>query len=72
MIKSKFKGRIKSKTYEGMVNDALCKVLCHNLVVLIHELNDANINIGSLFENDQMDFMSPFVCLSASEVFHQN
>ena len=27
-----------------MVNEALCKILCHNLVVLIHEMYELGID----------------------------
>ena len=35
MIKAKFGDSVRSKTDTAMVNEALCKVLCHNVVVLI-------------------------------------
>jgi hypothetical protein len=41
MIKSKFGQRLRSKTLTAQINEALCKVLCHNLCVVIasqHEL----------------------------------
>ncbi len=41
MIKSKFGQRLRSKTMTAQINEALCKVLCHNLCVVIasqHEL----------------------------------
>ena len=38
MIKRKFGDSLRSKTGTAMVNEALCKILCHNLVVLIHEM----------------------------------
>jgi transposase len=41
MIKGKFGDALKSKSDTGQVNEALCKVLCHNicsLVQAIHEL----------------------------------
>ena len=37
MMKRKFGDSLRSRTDVAMVNEALCKVLCHNLVVLIHE-----------------------------------
>jgi hypothetical protein len=37
MIKRKFGDFLRAKTDVAMVNEALAKVLCHNLVVLIHE-----------------------------------
>lgn len=38
MIKSKFGGSVRSKTWVAKVNEALCKVLCHNLYVLIQSM----------------------------------
>ena len=38
MMKRKFGDSLRSKTDVAMVNETLCKILCHNLVVLIHEL----------------------------------
>lgn len=37
MIKSKFRDHVRSKTDVAMVNEVLCKILCHNLCVLIQE-----------------------------------
>lgn len=37
MMKRKFGDSIRSKTQTAAVNEVLCKVLCHNIVVLIHE-----------------------------------
>lgn len=37
MMKRKLGGRLYSKNKTAQVNEALCKVLCHNLIVLIHE-----------------------------------
>ena len=34
---------LRSKTDTAMVNEALCKILCHNLVVLIHEIHELGI-----------------------------
>lgn len=36
----KFGDAVRSKTDVAMANEALCKVLCHNLVVLIHEVHE--------------------------------
>jgi transposase len=48
MIKRKFGDAVRSKTDVAMVNEALCKVLAHNLVVLIHEMYE--LGIAPLFE----------------------
>jgi transposase len=44
MMKRKFRDGLRSKTDVAMVNETLCKVLCHNLVVLIHEMQELNID----------------------------
>jgi transposase len=38
MIKSKFGNTLRSKTRTAQVNEALCKILCHNIVVLIQSM----------------------------------
>jgi transposase len=43
MLKRKFGPDLRSKTPTALVNEALCKVLCHNLVVLIHEMHELKI-----------------------------
>jgi hypothetical protein len=43
MVKRKFGDFVRSKTDVAMVNEALCKILCHNLVVLIHEMYELGI-----------------------------
>lgn len=43
MLKRKFGDSLRSKTDTAMVNETLCKVLCHNLVVLIHEMEELGI-----------------------------
>jgi hypothetical protein len=43
MLKRKFGPDLRSKTPTAMVNEALCKVLCHNLVVLIHETHELGL-----------------------------
>lgn len=44
MMKRKFGDSLRSKTDIAMVNETLCKVLCHNLVVLIHEMHELGID----------------------------
>jgi transposase/predicted nucleic acid-binding Zn finger protein len=38
MMKAKFKDNVRSKTDTAMKNEALCKILCHNICCLIHEM----------------------------------
>src|SRR5215831_1066819 len=42
-LKRKFGDSLRSKTDTAMVNETLCKALCHNLVVLIHEMTELGI-----------------------------
>ncbi|HET9407673.1 MAG TPA: transposase [Candidatus Sulfotelmatobacter sp.] len=42
-MKRKFGDSVRSKTDTAMVNETLCKILCHNLVVLIHEMHELGI-----------------------------
>lgn len=43
MLKTKFGGQLKSKTREALKNEALCKVICHNISVLWHSMNEFGI-----------------------------
>jgi len=43
MVKRKFGDYLRSKTDVAMLNEALCKILCHNIVVLIHEMHELGI-----------------------------
>jgi hypothetical protein len=43
-MKRKFGDGLRSKTDVAMANEALCKILCHNLVVLIHEMCELGVD----------------------------
>jgi len=43
MIKAKFGQRLRSKTMTAQINEALCKVLCHNLCVVIQSQHELGI-----------------------------
>jgi hypothetical protein len=43
MIKRKFGDSLRSKSDVAMMNETLCKILCHNLVVVIHEMCELGI-----------------------------
>ena len=47
-MKRKFGDFVRSKTDVAMVNEVLCKVLCHNIAVLIHEMYE--LGIAPIFE----------------------
>jgi hypothetical protein len=52
MIKAKFGQRLRSKTMTAQINEALCKVLCHNLCVVIQSSknNWPDDSVRMLFE----------------------
>jgi len=43
MIKAKFGQRLRSRTLTAHINEALCKVLCHNLCVVIQSVHELGI-----------------------------
>jgi transposase len=43
MIKAKFGERVRSKTTQAQVNEALLKVLCHNICVVIQSIYELGI-----------------------------
>ena len=43
MIKGKFGSALRSKSDTGQINEALCKVLCHNLCVLVRAMPESSI-----------------------------
>jgi transposase len=43
MIKSKLGDSLKSKKFIAQKNELLCKVIAHNIVVLIHEMHELGI-----------------------------
>ena len=43
MIKAKFGDRLRSKTRTAQVNEALCKVLCHNICCLIQSMYELGL-----------------------------
>jgi hypothetical protein len=45
MIKAKFGGSLRSKTRTAQINEALCKVLAHNICVLIQSMHEFRIKI---------------------------
>lgn len=42
-IKRKFGGAVRSKNLTAQVNEVLCKVLCHNLTMLVHAMHELEI-----------------------------
>jgi hypothetical protein len=44
MIKAKFRDHVRSKTPMAMVNEVLCKIICHTICVLIQEAHELGID----------------------------
>jgi len=43
MIKTKFKDNLRSKSKTAQVNELLLKILCHNICVVIQEINELGV-----------------------------
>lgn len=43
MMKSKLGDSLRSKSDVGQINEALCKVLCHNLCVLVQAMRESGM-----------------------------
>ena len=50
MIKTKFKDNLRSKSKTAQINELLLKVLCHNICVVIQEVNELGIRGEFVFE----------------------
>jgi transposase len=46
MIKAKFGGKLRSKTDTAITNEALCKILCHNICCLIQSMYEFGIDLN--------------------------
>jgi transposase len=44
-IKAKFRDHVRSRTPVAMVNEVLCKIICHNICVLIQESHELGIEV---------------------------
>ncbi len=47
MIKGKFCSSLRSKSDTGKINEALCKVLAHNICVLVQAMHELGIEAAS-------------------------
>ena len=45
MIKAKFRDHVRSKTDAAMINEVLCKIICHNICCLIQETHELGISV---------------------------
>ena len=41
---NKVGGSVRSKTWTAQVNEVLCKIICHNICVVIQEMHELGIN----------------------------
>ena len=60
MVKTKFGDSVNAKKECSQFNEVLLKILCHNVVVVIHELRESNIDPG--FLTDGLETASELVC----------
>lgn len=44
MMKGIVRGSLRSKRDAGQINEALCKVLCHNICVLVQAMHELGID----------------------------
>ena len=56
MIKAKFRDHIRSKSDTAMINEVLCKILCHNICVLIQEMYE--LGIEPAFWNEKKEVVA--------------
>lgn len=54
MIKTKFRDNLRSKTKTAQTNELLCKVLCHNICVVIQEINELGIKGEFIVEKEEI------------------
>jgi hypothetical protein len=45
MIKAKFPDHVRSKTPVAMLNEVLCKIICHNICVLVQETHELGLDV---------------------------
>lgn len=53
MLKTLFKDNLRSKSKTSQVNELLLKILCHNIVVVIHEIAELGIKSEFVVENEE-------------------
>ena len=54
MIKPKFGDYARSEEWTSQVNEVLLKMLCHNICVVIQEMNELNIPVDFCLRNGEM------------------
>ena len=58
MIKAKFGDAVRSKSDIGQLNEVLCKVLCHNVCVLIQAIHELRIKPKFIRESEAIPSMA--------------
>ena len=61
MLKSKFDEHIRSKTDTAIFNELLCKVLCHNICVVIQSMYELGIEPAFWEQSDTVE-VEPTLC----------
>jgi transposase len=64
-LKTKFGGQVRSKSSQGQVNEALCKVLCHNICTLAHAIYELGIDPTSWSEDKITPRVTPISIVEA-------
>jgi transposase len=67
MIKSKMSGKLRSKVFESQANELLCKVLCHNIIVLISELYNLGYTLEDVKESSILDSQMNVITVNSFE-----
>jgi len=52
MIKTKFRDNLRSKTQTAQINELLCKILAHNICVVIQEVNELGLSSEFIVEKN--------------------
>ncbi len=47
MIKAKFRDHLSSKTPTAMISEVLCKIVCHNICVVVQEAGEGGIAMSA-------------------------
>lgn len=59
-LRERIRNRVNVKNERAQFNETLLKILCHNVVVVIHELKESTIDPG--FFADELDTASDLLC----------
>lgn len=59
MLKTKFGDSVNAKNERAQFNETLLKILCHNVVVVIHEMKESDIDPG--FLADELESASALI-----------